>query len=657
MKKKILSILVGLVLIVGLTPTMALAAGGTACQQGDACTTHEAAIGSTHYDTLQEALEAGGNVRLLQNVEVHAVITVDKPTVLDLGDYTITNKVEAESPLHVDAESFTVNAGSGGMVIPQDNTSSKGFIEVISASSFTLNGGTYSGNTDSGAFFRLHSGASGAEVKINNVTATTNFEVFNRADTLDTIHVTVSGGSYRVGSRAFMFDVYDCENSPIIFDGVTITADRGPCVDLSGGNSVFSDCNFTVTGNFTGGHPWSRAAIGVAYEGKVTVKSGTYTAQGASMGQNEGYGVYIYTSGGTLHIEGGTFAGTTASLRADVDKNTYGNPSTIHVLDGNFDGDILAPTETGLESIVITDGKFTGITDKTLAQGNNLSVFGGTFDNSVKDFVSNDLEFEHNSNGTYTYHETLQDAMKDVTSNTTISAVHNPAAGGSAYKATLVFNDESGRTIELVADAGGKITLPSIGRGGYIFLGWDDGSDAPIAANQDYTLTEDKTLTGVWKVLTKIKTAAKAATCTQNGNIEYWYCPELQSYFSDEALTKKIALKDTVIAAAHGKTALRNAKEATCIEEGYTGDIVCQICGDVLEQGTIIARKEHTYQEGKCILCGTADPSAKPVEPTPPSGTDAPKTGDSSMLLWCLLLLISGLGVAGTALYRKKTAK
>ena len=41
---------------------------------------------------------------------------------------------------------------------------------------------------------------------------------------------------------------------------------------------------------------------------------------------------------------------------------------------------------------------------------------------------------------------------------------------------------------------------------------------------------------------------AKAATTTEEGNIEYWYCAGCGKYFSDEACTKEIQEEDTVIA-------------------------------------------------------------------------------------------------------------
>ena len=66
--------------------------------------------------------------------------------------------------------------------------------------------------------------------------------------------------------------------------------------------------------------------------------------------------------------------------------------------------------------------------------------------------------------------------------------------------------------------------------------------------------------------------------------------------------------------------ALKDAKEATCTEAGYTGDSVCKWCGTLLEKGEEIAAKGHTPEEvaavaatctekgltagSKCSVCG-----------------------------------------------------
>lgn len=56
-----------------------------------------------------------------------------------------------------------------------------------------------------------------------------------------------------------------------------------------------------------------------------------------------------------------------------------------------------------------------------------------------------------------------------------------------------------------------------------------------------------------------------------------------------------------------------NEKEATCTEEGYTGDEVCVVCGTVFEKGEVIPKLAHNYRDGRCIVCGAIDSSFRPV--------------------------------------------
>lgn len=159
-----------------------------------------------------------------------------------------------------------------------------------------------------------------------------------------------------------------------------------------------------------------------------------------------------------------------------------------------------------------------------------------------------------------------------------------------------------------------------------------------------------------------VKTEAKAATCTQDGNIEYWTCETCGKSFSDEALTQEIEKKETVIeATGHGETVLENEKEATCTAEGYTGDKVCADCGKVLEKGEIVPKLAHSYKNGTCTACGASDPDYRPADPADPaaSGRDkdgsTPRTDDGGNLtLWLLLLTASGCVLMGIAYSRRR---
>ena len=77
------------------------------------------------------------------------------------------------------------------------------------------------------------------------------------------------------------------------------------------------------------------------------------------------------------------------------------------------------------------------------------------------------------------------------------------------------------------------------------------------------------------------KTAAKAATCTENGNKEYWTCEHCKKYFlSDDTnpeTAKAVELSETVIPASHKLTKVE-AKDATCTEDGNKEYWTCEHC-------------------------------------------------------------------------------
>ena len=116
---------------------------------------------------------------------------------------------------------------------------------------------------------------------------------------------------------------------------------------------------------------------------------------------------------------------------------------------------------------------------------------------------------------------------------------------------------------------------------------------------------------------------------------------------------------ETLPATGHD-TELVGAKDATCTEDGYTGDEVCKVCGVTVKQGEVIPALGHDYKDGKCSRCGAEEPTT-PVEPgkpqqpekptTPekpaePSQPTTPATGDSSNMtaLW-VVLAVAGLGI------------
>ena len=110
------------------------------------------------------------------------------------------------------------------------------------------------------------------------------------------------------------------------------------------------------------------------------------------------------------------------------------------------------------------------------------------------------------------------------------------------------------------------------------------------------------------------KTAAKAATCAESGNKEYWTCKHCGKYFlSDDtnpATATAVELSETVIPALKHKNATtRGAVKPTETAPGYSGDRYCPDCNTVLKKGyTYWIEGNLTwklYEDGTLNISGT----------------------------------------------------
>ena len=70
---------------------------------------------------------------------------------------------------------------------------------------------------------------------------------------------------------------------------------------------------------------------------------------------------------------------------------------------------------------------------------------------------------------------------------------------------------------------------------------------------------------------------------------------------------------------------ITNEKEATCTEEGYTGDKVCPDCSVIIEKGTVTSKLSHEFENGTCINCGELDQNFKPEDTQKPEDTLKPE--------------------------------
>ena len=323
--------------------------------------------------TAMDAAQDGGKVTLVSDCTVDSAITIDKNLTLDLNGYVVSNLVESDRPFQVTAAvEFTVDGtvDGSGMEIPDGNTESFGFIKITAPATVTLSGGTYVGVTNKGAFIKPFSNedqnidASGCTISLYDVTAQTNMW-FLSTDTLTTMTLTVEGGSYTsngvVVDNNTTYSVFgtDCVeiSAPLTFTGVTVTSSGGACIEACGGTATLTDCTFTV--QEASNPAFTASAVATSWEGVANITSGTYASAG--------YGAYVYSSGGTINVTGGTITGRTAAVRADVDE-TYGNPAAVAISGGQISG-ALQTNGNEKATITVTGGYFTDDPSEYLVQG------------------------------------------------------------------------------------------------------------------------------------------------------------------------------------------------------------------------------------------------------------------------------------------------
>ena len=169
----------------------------------------------------------------------------------------------------------------------------------------------------------------------------------------------------------------------------------------------------------------------------------------------------------------------------------------------------------------------------------------------------------HNADGTYT--ETATASADDI-----INYVNGVWGGEEPTELTVTFeaNGSTEYPVEgtmapqtVTAKTDTVLTTNTFTRDGYNFTGWNtaaDGTGTSYADGATVNLTENTTLYAQWE--------------------------------DNHSLTKVI-----------------NKKDATCTENGYTGDTVCAICGKEITKGEAIPANGHSWNEGEITTSPTCE--------------------------------------------------
>ena len=291
--------------------------------------------------------------------------------------------------------------------------------------------------------------------------------------------------------------------------------------------------------------------------------------------------------------------------------------------------------------VVLTDSDMTG-GSVTGADGNEIAgtwSFTGT--NIVPTVNNKGYQAVFTPNDTNNYNTVTRTITVKVTKATPVIA-EKPTAGALTYGQKLSDSTLTGGKAAYQTAEGTEITGT---------FAWKNSSSKPIVADSgkteyDVTFTPSDTANynavGIKLSLTVNKAAkapnmpettmAPAHSTKKVGEITLSDGWSWQEADRDTALADGVAVTATAVYTGadkgnyetesvsititrsecdHTHTEIRNQREATCKEEGYTGDTYCKDCGEKLAAGTTIEKKPHKVgtpatcvSKAVCSVCG-----------------------------------------------------
>lgn len=633
MKKRFLTILLSIAMILMLTPMTAMAATGDVAKVGEA-----------GFETLQEAINnsEGETVTLLQDTKEDIVISSGSVT-LDLNGKTLTADAKDAIEVKIDAELTVVDNAGGGKVMANGT----GYAAVLNSGKVTLSGGTY-GRASAGTWYTIVN--HGELMTINGGVTVENSNTADTSSLVENGYYSYSGSNYR--------------NNYV--DGSNYSAPKliinGGNFDTAGYNAVKNDEGGVL--QIKGGNYTSQRADGAVImnwnDAEITGGTFTSTKENTAVLSNGTWGDYAK---GTIEISGGDFI---------VDKDAKnavlfgygqgaGKGGTMNVTGGYFDGDFeLEQTyEVNIENCTSTKevpAEFLG--DKAgqlkMSGGSEDGYYVGTSDELKKavaaaegvtdiNVLSGDIDLGNVPAGI----------------KVTNSGDGNVTVNGNELKTdeSVVWynvNANGGVPSEGNYKPGETVTIKAAeAKEGEHFSGWtvvEGGITLKDAASEEISFTmpsDNVVLTANYEAHTY-----KDGVCTVCGAAD----PDFEEFVPEITKGANAAWQK----GDEGLSFTSNAEFADFIKVQVDGKDLNAANYTVKEGSTIVTLKASyldTLEAGEHKLAivsktGTAETKFT-VEKE--AGSDTPKTDDSAnMMMWLALMMLAGAGAIGTKVYSRK---
>ena len=209
---------------------------------------------------------------------------------------------------------------------------------------------------------------------------------------------------------------------------------------------------------------------------------------------------------GDIVFKGDTNIYTTSDDAIAFDVCKYADyPSANVTFDETYTGTVNgvivydSPNATTHSLTIKGEGTFGSIeTSRGSAAAPAITVYGGSFAESVSEYLADGLNYEVESgSGRFSYYSTLDDALDAVANdNGAVITGVGDATGVESYTVKLVYGNGEVNFVQTLP-AGSEFILPDVSNSGYIFLGWRNGN-VTYKAGDAVTVNSDMTFTAVW---------------------------------------------------------------------------------------------------------------------------------------------------------------
>ena len=592
---KVVSIFTAILLVVGLVPNTtitALAAETNIVYVGGVALTGSS--GSITYATTNENGEVitegatadnynikwDGSTLTLHNATIKESVSMDTSTLIAGAAIGVLNqKGDANLTITLEGDNTIAEVGEGIYVL----ASSTGGATLTITGGGSLNA---SGSVNSGIMVQSNTGngtlaITGAKVTASSSKGANGVQI--RCGVSSNASLTVNGGSLTATATGSNSGINFLFGGGVSGSGTpSLNVSNSAIVKASGGTGGITSNSSPVTPSGTG--IVFNNGTGTVY-GDVTLQEDITINQGESLTIEDG--ASLNTGNNKVTVNGGTLNGedkitgtvkytpsiTTASLPEGKVNEEYATslsangsePITWNVTDGNL------PTGLNLS----TNGKITGIPTApgdyvfTVTASNDAGSVSKELTIHVKDVDpiysiqnSGDINFADAIEGYTPEVKTIMitnDGNQPITLNQPSSTSFDV---GTLSKTEL----NVGETAEFTVQPKNGLLAGSYEED-IVITGTNNGKSVSTKVNVKFNVKHNV-----------VKVERKDPTCTEKGNIEYWYCEACRKYFQDEALTKELKQEETILPATGHNLTKVDEKKPTVDAAGNIEYWYCEVC-------------------------------------------------------------------------------